>query len=206
MSYKFEDLPYAFDALEPHIDATTMEIHYGKHHKTYFDKMVSALEGSDSEKNPIEKILSEISQYPVAVRNNAGGFFNHNLFWKCLSPDGGGDPNGTIATGIEQSFGSADKLREEMTNAGISRFGSGFAWLIIKNRQLKVVSTPNQDNPLMDVVEEESQGTPILGIDVWEHAYYLKYQNRRPDYIKAFWNVVDWNQVQTRYEAVMDKE
>jgi len=201
MPHEFLDLPYGHSALEPHIDAATMEIHHGKHHRTYFDKMTDALKGSDAEALPIEELLGQISKHPAAVRNNAGGYFNHNLFWNCMSPDGGGDPSGALLDQVNRDFGGADDLRQKMTDAGIGRFGSGFSWLVVSDGALKVVSTPNQDNPLMDIAD--ARGIPILGIDVWEHAYYLKYQNRRPDYIKAFWNVVDWKKTAERFEAAM---
>ncbi len=201
MAHEFPDLPYEKSALEPHIDSITMEIHHGKHHRAYFDKMTSAIAETNAKDLSIEDLLAKISEFPAAVRNNAGGYYNHNLFWNCMSPDGGGDPSGSLAKQIETDFGSADGLRQKMADAGVSRFGSGFAWLIVSEGKLKVVSTPNQDNPLMDVSEE--RGVPILGIDVWEHAYYLKYQNRRPDYIKAFWNVVDWSSTNQRLEAAM---
>lgn len=205
MMFEFHPLPYAVDALEPHIDATTMEIHHGKHHRTYYDKMEAALQNSEGATLPIDRLLGQISSLGSGVRNNAGGYYNHNIFWNSMSPDGGGEPSGALAAEIERAYTSADELRQEMSDAGVNRFGSGFAWLIVKDRKLKVVSTPNQDNPLMDVVPEDSRGTPILALDVWEHAYYLKYQNRRPDYIKAFWNVVDWKQANARFEAVMDE-
>ncbi len=203
MAHEFLDLPYAHDALEPHIDKLTMEIHHGKHHRTYFDKMVNAIKGTDAEGLSIEELLAGVSSRPPAVRNNAGGYFNHNLYWRCMSPDGGGDPSGALASRVDADLGGADRLREEMANAGIGRFGSGFAWLILADGKLKIVSTPNQDNPLMDVVDAGARGVPLLGIDVWEHAYYLRYQNRRPDYIKAFWNVVDWKAVGERLERAM---
>ena len=203
MSFKFDDLPYGVDALEPHIDAMTMEIHHGKHHRTYYDKMEAAITNTEAATMSIERILGGISALGAGVRNNAGGYYNHNIFWHSMSPNGGGDPNGALANEINSTFSSADDLRKEMADSGVARFGSGFAWLIVQNRKLKVVSTPNQDNPLMDVVPEDNRGTPILALDVWEHAYYLKYQNRRPDYIKAFWNVVDWQKVGERFDAAM---
>ena len=205
MGFEFPELPYAPDALEPHIDAMTMTIHHGKHHRAYYDKMVAALEGTEALALPIERVLARVSNYGAAVRNNAGGYFNHCAFWNMMSPDGGGDPVGSLAGEVDRAFGSADKLREEISAAGIARFGSGFAWLIVKDRQLKVVSTPNQDNPLMDVIDESARGIPILGVDVWEHAYYLKYQNRRPDYIKAFWQIVNWKTVGEHFEAAMNQ-
>lgn len=202
MALTFNDLPYAYDALEPHIDARTMEIHYDRHHRTYFGKMQDALAGSAmADSDDIAAILGKVGELGPAVRNNAGGYYNHNLFWTCMSKDGGGDPDGALGEAINAAFGSADKLREALNAAGVARFGSGFAWLILKDGELKVVSTPNQDNPLMDVAEDAAKGTPLLCIDVWEHAYYLKYQNKRPDYLAAFWNVVDWAAVAARYEA-----
>lgn len=200
MSLDFHDLPYPHAALEPHIDARTMEIHHGKHHKTYHTKMLDALAGKPELDEDIESILGKVASLGAPVRNNAGGYYNHNLFWDCMSPSGGGDPQGAFGEAVKEAFGGPDELREGMTNAGISQFGSGFAWLIYKDGQLKVVSTPNQDNPLMDVVVEGARGVPLLGIDVWEHAYYLRYQNRRPDYLAAFWNVVNWPAVAARYE------
>ncbi len=199
MSLDFADLPYAHDALEPHIDAQTMEIHHGKHHRTYHTKMLDALDGKPEAELPIEQILAKAGELGGPVRNNAGGYYNHNLYWRCMSPSGGGNPSGEFADAINKEFGDVNKLREAMTQAGITRFGSGFAWLIYRDDTLKVVSTPNQDNPLMDVVEDASKGIPLLGIDVWEHAYYLKYQNRRPDYLKAFWEVICWDSVAERF-------
>lgn len=203
-SFQFHDLPYGYDALEPHIDAATMEIHYSKHHRTYFDKMEAALQNSEAASMSIERLLANISSMGSGLRNNAGGYYNHNVYWNCLSPDGGGDPSGALASEIARTFDSTDELRKEIGTAGINRFGSGFAWLIVQNRKLKIVSTPNQDNPLMDVVSEDSRGTPILALDVWEHAYYLKYQNRRPDYIQAYWQAVDWTKTNARFEAAME--
>ena len=203
MLFQFYDLPYGYDALEPHIDAMTMETHHAKHHRTYYNKMEETLQNSEGAAMTIERLLSSVGNMGPVIRNNAGGYYNHNIYWNSMSPDGGGDPGGALASAVESAFGSADELRKEMTNAGIGRFGSGFSWLILQNRKLKVVSTPNQDNPLMDVVEEDMQGTPILALDVWEHAYYLKYQNRRPDYINAYWQVVDWKKANNRFEAAM---
>lgn len=206
MAFDFLELPYGYDALEPHIDAQTMEIHYSKHHRAYYDKMAAALKDSEGWMMTIERLMENVSTMGSAVRNNGGGYYNHNLYWRSMSPDGGGDPSGTLGAEIERTFGKSDDLRTEMSNAGVSRFGSGFAWLILQDRKLKVVSTPNQDNPLMDETPDIQQGTPILALDVWEHAYYLKYQNRRPDYIKAFWNVADWKSANTRFEEAMDKK
>ncbi len=204
MAFDFLDLPYDFKALEPHIDAQTMEIHYGKHHRTYYDKMAVALKDSEGWMMPIERLLGSVSSMGSAVRNNAGGYYNHNIYWTSMSPDGGGDPQGALAAEVGRTFNSIDELRKEMSDAGVARFGSGFAWLVVQNRKLKIVSTPNQDNPLMDVTDESHRGTPVLALDVWEHAYYLKYQNRRPDYIAAFWNVADWKTANERFEKAMD--
>jgi Fe-Mn family superoxide dismutase len=194
-------LHYAFDALEPHIDAQTMQIHHDKHHQAYVDNLNKALDGSDGMNKTLEELMANISAYPVAVRNNGGGHFNHTLFWTMLSPNGGGAPTGDLAKAIDETFGSLDALKEKMSTAGATRFGSGWAWLSVHNNKLVVSSTPNQDNPLMDIAEVK--GTPILGIDVWEHAYYLKYQNKRPDYLKAIWNVVNWHEVEMRYKAAL---
>jgi superoxide dismutase, Fe-Mn family len=199
MAFELPALPYASDALEPHFDKATMEIHHGKHHNAYVTNLNKALEGSDQANKSIEDILKNISKAAPAVRNNGGGHYNHSLFWKILSPKGGGKPTGDLGAAIDKKFGSFEKFKEEFSNAGATRFGSGWAWLIVNSGSLEVCSTPNQDNPLMDVAEKK--GTPILGLDVWEHAYYLKYQNRRPDYIAAFWNVVDWEAVSERFKA-----
>ena len=198
--FKLPDLPYAFDALEPHIDARTMEIHHDKHHAGYTSKLNAALEGSDMADKSIEDILANVSSAGTGVRNNGGGFYNHSLFWKILSPNGGGKPTGELSSAIDKAFGSYDAFKEKFSTAAAGQFGSGWAWLIVKdNGELAVTSTPNQDNPLMDVAEEK--GTPILGIDVWEHAYYLNYQNRRTDYVDAFFNLVNWDEVNQRYQA-----
>lgn len=196
---KFElpALPYAFNALEPHIDAKTMEIHHGKHHAGYTSKLNAAIEGTDLEGKSIEELLANVSSHSGAVRNNGGGFYNHSLFWNVMGPNKGGTPSGDLAEAINSAFGSFDKFKEEFAKAAATRFGSGWAWLVVADGKLKVTSTPNQDNPLMDVAEVK--GTPILGLDVWEHAYYLNYQNRRPDYISAFWNVVNWDAVAENY-------
>lgn len=201
MAFQLPELPYAFNALEPHIDARTMEIHHGKHHAAYTTNLNKALEGSEHADKSIEDILANISKHPAAVRNNGGGYYNHNLFWTVMAPNGGGKPTGALAEAIDQAFGSLDKFKEEFSNAAATRFGSGWAWLVVVDGQLKVTSTPNQDNPLMDIAEVK--GTPVLGLDVWEHAYYLNYQNRRPDYVGAFWNVVNWQQVAKNYEAAL---
>lgn len=200
MAFQLPDLPYAFDALEPNIDARTMEIHHGKHHAGYTKKLNAAIEGTDLEGKSIEDILANVSKHGAGVRNNGGGFYNHSLFWSVMSPDGGGEPSErmNIHKAIQRDFGSFDNFKDAFSNAAKGQFGSGWAWLCVdKDDKLFVVGTPNQDNPLMDVVEAE--GTPILGLDVWEHAYYLNYQNRRPDYVEAFFNVIDWAAVSKRY-------
>jgi len=198
MAFELPALPYSSDALEPHIDQRTMEIHHGKHHNGYVTKLNNAIEGTELENRSIEEILKNVSRHPTAVRNNGGGVYNHSLFWTVMSPDGGGQPSGELADAINSKFGSFDKFKEEFSNAAGGRFGSGWAWLIVDGSgDLAVTSTPNQDNPVMDVAD--TKGTPILGLDVWEHAYYLKYQNKRPEYISEFWNVVNWDQVSIRY-------
>jgi len=197
MSFTLPELPYAHDALAPHIDAKTMEIHHGKHHQGYTDKLNKAIEGTDMEGNSIEEILKNCEDNK-AVRNNGGGFYNHSLFWSVLSPNGGGNPNGDLAAAIDSDLGGFDKFKDDFANAAATQFGSGWAWLCVKDGKLMVCSTANQDNPIMG---HGCGGTPILGIDVWEHAYYLNYQNRRPDYISAFWNVVNWEEVAKRYTA-----
>ncbi|PKQ65624.1 superoxide dismutase [Labilibaculum filiforme] len=199
MAFELPELPYAYDALEPHIDARTMEIHHSKHHAGYTNNLNAALAGTAAEGKSIEDILANISKQSVAVRNNGGGFFNHDLFWQVMSPKGGGKPSGSLLGAIEKDFGSFDSFKEEFSKAAATRFGSGWAWLVkLPNGQLVVSSTPNQDNPLMDAAEVK--GTPILGLDVWEHAYYLKFQNKRPDYISEFWNVVNWEEVAKRFQ------
>eukprot|EP01035_Chromulina_nebulosa_P006895 gene6895-9297_t len=191
-------LPYANDALEPHIDKMTMEIHHDRHHKAYVDNLNKAIAGTDMEKLSIDQLLSNISKYPVAVRNNGGGHWNHTFFWQIMAPNAGGLPSGKLADAITATFGSFDKMKEEFGKAATTRFGSGWAWLIVTpDKKLKIISTANQDNPLMDVADKK--GIPVLGLDVWEHAYYLKFQNKRPDYIDSFWYVVDWEAVQKRY-------
>ncbi|HEY1030140.1 MAG TPA: superoxide dismutase [Flavipsychrobacter sp.] len=199
MAHTLPALNYAFEALEPHIDAQTMQIHHGKHHQAYVDNLNKAIAGTDAETKTLEELMANISAYPVAVRNNGGGHYNHTLFWSILGPNAGGTPTGDLATAINEAFGSFDALKEKMNTAGATRFGSGWAWLLVKDGKLEVSSTPNQDNPLMDIAEVK--GTPILGIDVWEHAYYLKYQNKRPDYLSAIWNVINWEEVDRRYKA-----
>ncbi|WP_234572745.1 superoxide dismutase [Rhodohalobacter sp. 614A] len=200
MSYELPKLPYDYNALEPSIDAKTMEIHHTKHHQGYTTKFNNAIEGTDLEDQAIEDIFSSVSSHSTAVRNNGGGFYNHSLFWSILAPNAGGTPTGDLAEAIDNAFGSFDAFKEEFAAAAGSRFGSGWAWLIVNaGGDLEITSTPNQDNPLMDVADV--QGTPILGLDVWEHAYYLNYQNRRPDYISSFWDVVNWDQVSENYSA-----
>jgi len=199
MAFEVPDLPYAYDALEPHIDETTMHLHHDKHHQTYVDKANAALEGTEWSERSVEDVLTNLSSLPGdkqgPVRNNAGGHYNHSLFWKMMSPDGGGEPTGAIGEAITSTFGSFDSFKDEFKNAGIARFGSGWAWLVKDSSGLAVVSTPNQDTPLSD------GSAPLLGADVWEHAYYLKYQNKRPEYLDAFWNVVNWDYVNELYAA-----
>lgn len=198
MAFELPALPYATDALEPHIDKMTMEIHHGKHHQAYVDNLNKALVGTGGENQSIEEILKNVSKFPMAVRNNGGGHFNHTLFWAIMSPNGGGTPSGDLEKAINEAFGSFEEFKKKFAEAGATRFGSGWAWLTVDAAgKLQVSSTPNQDNPLMDVAEVK--GTPILGMDVWEHAYYLKYQNKRPDYISAFWNVINWDAVADRF-------
>ncbi len=198
MAFELPALAYATDALEPHIDKMTMEIHHRKHHQAYVDNLNKALAGTDSANAKIEDILKSISKFPMAVRNNGGGHYNHSLYWSIMSPNGGGTPSGDLAKAIDAAFGSFDAFKQKFAEAGTTRFGSGWAWLCLKaDGTLCVCSSPNQDNPLMDIAE--CPGTPLLGMDVWEHAYYLKYQNKRPDYIAAFWNVVNWTAVAERF-------
>ncbi|MFG0329071.1 MAG: superoxide dismutase [Phycisphaerales bacterium] len=204
MAFQLPSLPYAFSALEPHIDAKTMEIHHGKHHQGYVNNANAALEGTDWANKPVEEVLENLEKMPddkkTAVRNNAGGHANHSLFWTILDPNGGGNPGGDLAAAIDRDFGSFDKFKEAFGKAATSRFGSGWAWLGVEsNNKLRVCSTPNQDNPLMGKKFVDCVCTPILGLDVWEHAYYLNYQNRRPDYVSAFWNIVNWKQVEENY-------
>jgi len=197
MSFELPKLPYDYNALEPYIDAQTMEIHHSKHHGGYTKKLNAAIEGTDLENLSIEEILKNVSKHSTAVRNNGGGFYNHKLFWQNMSPNGGGKPEGKLAEAIDRDFGSFDNFKETFNKAAAGRFGSGWAWLVNQMGKLVITSTPNQDNPLMDVAEV--RGIPILGLDVWEHAYYLKYQNKRPDYIDAFWNVINWSDVAERF-------
>ena len=199
MSFELPKLSYAYNALEPHIDARTMEIHHSKHHQGYTNNLNAAIAGSDLEGKSIHEIMNACADIP-AVRNNGGGFFNHTLFWEVMSPDGGGNPSGALADAVDNTFGSFDAFKDAFAKAAASRFGSGWAWLCVKDGTLEVCSTPNQDNPLMGV---GCSGTPILGLDVWEHAYYLNYQNRRPDYIQAFFEVVDWSVVAEKYAAAL---
>lgn len=199
MAFDLPKLDYSYDALEPHIDARTMEIHHSKHHAGYTNNLNDAIKGTDLESQDIESILANISKHSVAVRNNAGGFYNHTLFWTVMSPNGGGQPTGKLTEAINIAFGSFDAFKEAFNKAAATRFGSGWAWLVKQaDGSLVVTSSANQDNPLMDI--SEVKGTPILGLDVWEHAYYLNYQNRRPDYIGAFWNVINWDEVTRRYK------
>ena len=202
MASQLPSLPYAFNALEPHIDARTMEIHHGKHHQAYVTNLNNAIANTDADKLSIEEICKNISKYPMPVRNNGGGHYNHSLFWTIMAPNAGGNPVGALADAINAAFGNFDDFKTKFNTAATSRFGSGWAWLIKNSAgKLEICSTPNQDNPLMDVVEVK--GTPLLGLDVWEHAYYLNYQNRRPDYCTAFWNVVNWDKVAELYAAAM---
>ncbi len=199
MAFTLPALPYAHDALEPHIDTLTMQIHHGKHHQAYVDNLNKAIAGTENENKTIEQLVAHAGSIGGPVRNNGGGHWNHTFFWESLSPKGGGAPTGKLADAINAAFGSFDDFKTKFQAAGVGRFGSGWAWLIVKDGKLEISSTPNQDNPLMDVAEVK--GHPILGVDVWEHAYYLKYQNKRPDYLSAIWNVIDWNKVESRYEA-----
>jgi Fe-Mn family superoxide dismutase len=198
MAFTLPPLPYAFNALEPHIDAQTMQIHHDKHHQAYVDNLNKAIAGSEHEKKSLEELIATAGKISPAVRNNGGGHWNHSFFWEILGPNAGGQPSGKLADAISQTFGSLDALKEKVNAAGATRFGSGWAWLIVKDKKLEVTSTANQDNPLMDVAEVK--GTPVLGIDVWEHAYYLKYQNRRPEYLTNIWNVINWNKVAEHFE------
>ena len=197
MAYSLPDLPYDYKALEPHIDAQTMEIHHTKHHQTYIDKVNAALEGTEFADKPIEEVIKSLDKIPTdkrtVVRNNGGGHINHSLFWTVMGPDGGGEPTGAVADSISDKFGSFKQFQEKFTEAAINRFGSGWAWLVLDGGSVDVISTPNQDSPLIE------SKVPILGLDVWEHAYYLKYQNKRPDYVEAWWNVVNWDEVNRRF-------
>jgi superoxide dismutase, Fe-Mn family len=199
MAFTLPALPYAHDALEPHIDTTTMQIHHGKHHQAYVDNLNKALAGTPNEGKTIEELVATAGSISPAVRNNGGGHWNHTFFWESMAPNAGGTPTGELADAITAAFGSFETFKEQFANAGLTRFGSGWAWLIVSGGKLAISSTPNQDNPLMDVAE--AKGTPILGVDVWEHAYYLKYQNLRAKYLEAFWNVVNWGKVAERFAA-----
>ena len=199
MAFELPKLGYDYTALEPHIDARTMEIHHTKHHAGYTTNLNNAVSGSAIEGKSIEEILKGISGHSTAVRNNGGGYYNHNLYWEVMAPGGSPNPEGVLLDAINESFDSVENFRESFVQAALTRFGSGWAWLVLQNNKLVVSSTPNQDNPLMDVAEV--QGTPILGVDVWEHAYYLNYQNRRPDYVNAFWNLINWDEVARRFKG-----
>jgi Fe-Mn family superoxide dismutase len=198
MPFTLAPLPFAHDALEPHIDTLTMQIHHGKHHQAYVDNLNKAIAGTANENLTLEELVAKAGSISAAVRNNGGGHWNHTFFWESLGAQAGGNPTGKLADAINAAFGSFEGFKEKFANAGMTRFGSGWAWLIVANGKLEICSTPNQDNPLMDIAE--TKGTPLLGADVWEHAYYLKYQNRRADYLAAFWQVVNWNVVAARYE------
>jgi Fe-Mn family superoxide dismutase len=200
--FELAPLPYAHNALEPHIDAKTMEIHHGKHHQAYVNNLNNAIKGTELESKTLDEILLNIGDYSMAVRNNGGGHWNHTFFWGIMGPNGGGEPTGELLTAINDQFGSFAAMKEQFNTAGTTRFGSGWAWLIVHDGKLVITSTPNQDNPLMNIADVK--GTPILGLDVWEHAYYLNYQNRRPDYIAAFWNVVNWTAVSELYKKAIN--
>ena len=200
MAFTLPALPYAFDALEPHIDSQTMQIHHGKHHQAYVDNLNKAIAGTEHENKSLEQLVASAGKISPAVRNNGGGHWNHSFFWTILSANAGGKPSGKLADALNSTFGTFDAFQEKFTTAGTTRFGSGWAWLIAKDGKLEITSTPNQDNPLMDVAEVK--GTPILGVDVWEHAYYLKYQNKRPDYLKAIWNVINWKKVEEHFTKI----
>jgi Fe-Mn family superoxide dismutase len=199
MAFTLPALPYAHNALEPHIDTQTMQIHHGKHHQAYVDNLNKAIAGTEHENKSLEELVALAGKISPAVRNNGGGHWNHSFFWEILAPGAGGAPSGKLADALQATFGSFDAFKEKFANAGMTRFGSGWAWLIVKDGKLEITSTPNQDNPLMDVAEVK--GSPILGVDVWEHAYYLKYQNRRAEYLAAFWNVVNWNKAAEHFAA-----
>jgi len=203
MAFTLPALPYSFDALEPNIDKETMQIHHDKHHQAYVDNLNKAIAGTPNESKSLEELLANAGKISPAVRNNGGGHWNHSFFWEILSPDGGGKPTGKLAEAIDEAFGSFDEMKEKFNTAGATRFGSGWAWLGVLDGKLAICSTPNQDNPLMDVADCKCK--PILGCDVWEHAYYLKYQNKRPDYLKAFWNVVNWEKVSQHFEKAVGK-
>ena len=201
-TFEFKPLPYAYNALEPFIDMLTLEIHYGKHHKAYYDNFLNAIKGTELESIDILDIFKNISKYPMAVRNNGGGYYNHTFYWEGMKAHGGGLPTGKLSEAIVKTFGSFEEFKKQLSDAGKTRFGSGWAWLCLDEEvRMCIFSTPNQDNPFMDIAEKK--GIPLLTIDVWEHAYYLKYQNKRPDYIEAFWNVVNWEEVSKRYENAL---
>jgi Fe-Mn family superoxide dismutase len=199
MAFTLPALPYAHEALEPHIDTLTMQIHHGKHHQAYVDNLNKAIAGTENENKSLEELVKHAGAISAPVRNNGGGHWNHTFFWDSLAPDAGGAPTGALADAIAAAFGSFDEFKTKFAMAGVGRFGSGWAWLIVKDGKLEISSTPNQDNPLMDVAEVK--GIPILGVDVWEHAYYLKYQNKRPDYLTAIWNVINWSKAAERFAA-----
>jgi len=199
MAFTLQALPYAHDALEPHIDTLTMQIHHGKHHQAYVDNLNKAIAGTEHENKSLEEIVKHAGAISAPVRNNGGGHWNHSFFWESLAANAGGAPSGALGDAINAAFGSFDEFKTKFSAAGIGRFGSGWAWLIVKDGKLEISSTPNQDNPLMDVADVK--GTPLLGVDVWEHAYYLKYQNKRPDYLNAIWNVINWSKVAERFAA-----
>jgi len=199
--FNLPELTYGYDALEPYIDATTMEIHFSKHHAAYVNNLNNAIAGTELEAKSLDELLANAGMLPTAVRNNGGGHFNHSLFWSIMGKDKGGNPSGKLAEELNSTFGSFESFKDAFSKAAATRFGSGWAWLLVKDGKLVVSSTPNQDNPLMDVAEVK--GTPILGLDVWEHAYYLKYQNRRPEYIENFFNVINWDEVSKRYENTL---
>ena len=198
MAFTLPALPYAHNALEPHIDTLTMQIHHGKHHQAYVDNLNKAIAGTEHENKSLAQLVAHAGSISAPIRNNGGGHWNHSFFWESLSPSGGGAPSGKLADAINTTFGSFEDFKTKFAAAGVGRFGSGWAWLIVRDGKLEISSTPNQDNPLMDVAEVK--GIPILGVDVWEHAYYLKYQNKRPDYLAAIWNLVDWKKAAKRFE------
>ncbi len=199
MSFELPKLQYAYNALEPYIDALTMEIHHSRHHAGYTNNLNAAVQGTELEGKSIEELLANVSKYGTAVRNNGGGFYNHNLYWEVMAPGGANSPQGELLNAINGSFGSVENFKDAFTKAALTRFGSGWAWLVKQGDSLVVSSTPNQDNPLMDVAEVK--GTPVLGVDVWEHAYYLKYQNKRPDYVDSFWKIINWDEVAKRFKG-----
>ena len=200
MAFELPDLAYDYDALEPYIDGRTMEIHYDKHHRAYLNKFLGAIDGTELADQDLRSIFANVSKHPAAVRNQGGGFFNHIIYWESMSPNGGGKPSGKLAGAIDDAFGSFDQFQEKFNTAATGLFGSGFVWLTLVGGKLEIVPTPNQDNPLMDVAPK--QGEPVMGLDVWEHAYYLKYQNRRPEYVENWWNVVTWDGIAKRYAAL----